>query len=154
VVVLDHSHFPRDKLCAGWITPQIMASLQLDLSDYARSRVLQPLHGFNSGLVGGRAVAVRYGQAISYGIRRCEFDDYLLRRSGARFRRWAEVRNHCGRSTSSARRWSLGARWAGSARRFNCPSATVSPMSPAVISEFRRTADFRPWTFPILAIWC
>ncbi len=86
VTVLDQSHFPRDKVCAGWVTPQIIASLQLDLSDYARSRVLQPLHGFNSGLVGGRPVAVRYGQVISYGIRRCEFDDYLLRRSGARLR--------------------------------------------------------------------
>ena len=86
VTVLDQSDFPRDKICAGWITPQIVASLNLDLSDYARSRVLQPLHGFSSGLVGGRSVAVRYGKVISYGIRRCEFDDYLLRRSGARLR--------------------------------------------------------------------
>ncbi len=86
VVVLDQSRFPRDKLCAGWITPQIVDSLQLDLPDYARGRVLQPLHGFNTGLVGGRSVAVRYGQVISYGIRRCEFDAYLLRRSGARMR--------------------------------------------------------------------
>jgi flavin-dependent dehydrogenase len=84
VTVLDQSRFPRDKVCAGWITPQIVTSLQLDLPDYARGRVLQPLHGFNSGLVGGRSVAVRYDRVISYGIRRCEFDDYLLRRSGAR----------------------------------------------------------------------
>jgi flavin-dependent dehydrogenase len=86
VTVLDQSRFPRDKICAGWITPQIVATLGLDLADYARSRVLQPLHGFSSGMVGGRSVAVRYGQVISYGIRRCEFDDYLLRRSGARLR--------------------------------------------------------------------
>lgn len=85
-IVLDRSVFPRDKVCAGWITPQIVASLELDLADYGRTRVLQPLHGFSSGLVGGRSVAVRYGQAISYGIRRCEFDHYLLRRSGARLR--------------------------------------------------------------------
>lgn len=86
VTVLDQSQFPRDKICAGWVTPQIVASLQLDLADYAAGRVLQPLHGFCSGVVGGRAVAVRYGEVISYGIRRCEFDDYLLRRSGARLR--------------------------------------------------------------------
>jgi len=86
VIVLDRSEFPRDKVCAGWITPQIVASLQLDLADYGRTRVLQPLHGFNSGLIGGRSVAVRYGAAISYGIRRCEFDHYLLQRSGARLR--------------------------------------------------------------------
>jgi flavin-dependent dehydrogenase len=36
--------------------------------------------------VGGPSIAVRYGKVISYGIRRCEFDDYLLRRSGARLR--------------------------------------------------------------------
>ena len=85
-MVLDRSAFPRDKVCAGWITPQIVASLELDLADYGRTRVLQPLHGFNSGMVGGRSVAVRYGTAISYGIRRCEFDHYLLQRSGARLR--------------------------------------------------------------------
>jgi flavin-dependent dehydrogenase len=86
VMVLDRSEFPRDKVCAGWITPQIVESLALDLDDYRRSRVLQPLEGFTTGLVGGRPVAVRYGKPISYAIRRCEFDEYLLRRSGARLR--------------------------------------------------------------------
>ncbi len=86
VMVLDRSEFPRDKICAGWITPQIVASLELDLEDYRRARVLQPLQGFNSGLVNGKSVAIRYAQPISYAIRRCEFDDYLLRRAGARLR--------------------------------------------------------------------
>ena len=86
VIVLDRSEFPRDKVCAGWITPQIIESLQLDLTDYRQNHVLQPLEGFNSGLVGGKSVAVRYRRPISYAIRRCEFDDYLLRRSGARLR--------------------------------------------------------------------
>ena len=86
VMVLDRSEFPRDKICAGWITPQIVAALELDLEDYRRARVLQPLQGFNSGLVNGKSVAIRYAQPISYAIRRCEFDDYLLRRAGARLR--------------------------------------------------------------------
>lgn len=86
VVILDRSVFPRDKVCAGWITPQIIASLELDPDDYARGRTLQPLTGFTCGVIGGRSVSVSYGEPISYAIRRCEFDDYLLRRSGARLR--------------------------------------------------------------------
>ena len=47
VVVLDRREFPRDKTCAGWVTPQVVESLELDLADYARGgRTLQPLHGF------------------------------------------------------------------------------------------------------------
>jgi flavin-dependent dehydrogenase len=34
-------------------------------------------------MIGGRALETDYGQAVSYGIRRCEFDAYLLRRSQA-----------------------------------------------------------------------
>jgi geranylgeranyl reductase family protein len=86
VVVLDRSEFPRDKVCAGWITPQIVESLHLDLEEYRKTRVLQPLEGFTTGLVGGRPSVVSYGDTISYAIRRCEFDEYLLRRSGARLR--------------------------------------------------------------------
>lgn len=83
VLVLDKAVFPRDKVCAGWITPQVVEALALDLSDYARELVLQPIAGFRTGAMGGRPVATRYPATVSYGIRRCEFDDYLLRRSGA-----------------------------------------------------------------------
>ena len=27
VVVMDRARFPRDKVCAGWITPQVIAAL-------------------------------------------------------------------------------------------------------------------------------
>jgi geranylgeranyl reductase family protein len=84
VLVLDKKAFPRDKPCAGWITPQVVSALHLDLEDYAQGRVLQPIRGFACGVIGGREVATDYGRTISYGIRRCEFDDYLLQRSGAR----------------------------------------------------------------------
>src|SRR5512139_2114862 len=86
VIVLDRREFPRDKVCAGWITPQVVEELELDLADYARTRTLQPLAGFSCGLVGGRQATVDYGKTVSYAIRRCEFDDYLLRRAGARLR--------------------------------------------------------------------
>lgn len=83
-VVFDRRAFPRDKVCAGWITPQVVAELQLDLDDYARGgRTLQAIRGFRIGVIGGDDVEVRYDRVVSYGIRRCEFDEYLLRRSGA-----------------------------------------------------------------------
>ena len=31
VVVVDKSDFPRDKVCAGWITPAVIEELQIDL---------------------------------------------------------------------------------------------------------------------------
>lgn len=86
VLVMDKSEFPRDKVCAGWITPQVVQELSLDVDDYARGRVLQPISSFVTGM-GQRANApVRYDKIVSYGIRRCEFDHYLLERSGARLR--------------------------------------------------------------------
>ena len=84
-VVLDRAAFPRDKVCAGWITPQVVDELELDVPDYRRGRTFQPFTGFKVGLVGGdRMVETQYGAPVSYGIRRCEFDAYLLCRSGAR----------------------------------------------------------------------
>lgn len=84
VLVLDRARFPRDKVCAGWLTPQAVAVLELDLADYGGSRVLQPVTGINASRIGGPQVETRYGEIVSYGIRRYEFDSYLLGRSGAR----------------------------------------------------------------------
>ena len=86
VVVLDRARFPRDKVCAGWITPQIVESLALSLEDYGVGRVLQPIRGFRVGMSGATAHAVEHDVPVSYGIRRCELDHYLLMRSGARLR--------------------------------------------------------------------
>lgn len=83
-VIMDKSLFPRDKICAGWIIPQVIESLQLDLADYARNRTLQPFTGFQVGILGKSSTTSRFASTVSYGIRRCEFDDYLLQRSGAR----------------------------------------------------------------------
>jgi flavin-dependent dehydrogenase len=84
-VVVDRAAFPRDKVCAGWITPQVVGELELDVDEYRAGRTFQPFTGFRVGLVDAdRAVETRYGAPVSYGIRRCEFDAYLLQRSGAR----------------------------------------------------------------------
>lgn len=84
VSILDKAAFPRDKVCAGWITPQVVESLQLDLTTYAQGRVLQPIDGFHVSLFEQPGIEVGFGRVVSYAIRRCEFDDYLLRRSKAR----------------------------------------------------------------------
>lgn len=78
VVVLDRMAFPRAKLCAGWVTPDALTDLQLDQSDYP--------HGF---LVFGELclhwkMLTAKQQSRQYSIRRFEFDDFLLRRAGAR----------------------------------------------------------------------
>ena len=86
VVVADRKAFPRDKVCAGWITPQVIESLDIDLDDYRAARVCQPITGFRTGVIGGREVENHYPRPVSYGIRRCEFDQYLLERAGGR--RW------------------------------------------------------------------
>lgn len=86
VLVIDKQDFPRHKVCAGWVTPPVMTLLEVDLADYARSRTLQPINAFRSGMLGDASVDTDYEETVSYGIRRCEFDDYLLRRSGARLR--------------------------------------------------------------------
>lgn len=83
VLLIDKAEFPRDKTCAGWVTPAVLETLRVDPADYARGRVLQPIHGFRIGLMGQPACENHHGDApISYGIRRCEFDHYVLARSG------------------------------------------------------------------------
>ena len=33
-LVLDESEFPRTKLCAGWVTPEVIRDLEIDVSEY------------------------------------------------------------------------------------------------------------------------
>jgi flavin-dependent dehydrogenase len=82
---MDQATFPRDKVCAGWITPQVIEDLEIDVGDYRQTRTFQPITGFRVGVVDDDdAVCVAYEHPVSFGIRRCEFDHYLLQRSRAR----------------------------------------------------------------------
>ncbi len=76
----------RDKNCAGWITPAVIDLLDLDVEDYSQQPVFQLITAFRTGPMDGPALETLQDHAVSYGIRRCEFDDYLLRRSDARLR--------------------------------------------------------------------
>ncbi|MHC4877948.1 MAG: NAD(P)/FAD-dependent oxidoreductase [Planctomycetota bacterium] len=104
VQILDRATFPRDKVCAGWITPHTVDALQLDLDDYSNNHVLQPVTSFRVSVLSDdgrerrspqrdRSVLINYGQPVSYAIRRVEFDEYLLRRSGVTVREGIDLRS-------------------------------------------------------------
>jgi geranylgeranyl reductase family protein len=101
VVVLDQKRFPRDKVCAGWITPGVVTALEIEPEEYGKERTLQPIHGFRVGAEGGRSVAIDFQRVVSFAIRRCEFDAWLLAR--------CQARQHLGEPLASLRR--EGGRW-------------------------------------------
>ena len=80
VMILDRATFPRNKLCGGWITPLVLEELEFTPEDYSPGRTMQPITGFRLSAIGGPQVEVRSQRVVSYGIRRCEFDEYLLRK--------------------------------------------------------------------------
>src|SRR5512143_3525420 len=70
VVVWDRRAFPRDKICAGWITPQILDELAIDPAAYAAEGLtLQPIRGFCISRQGDAQARVRYDHVVSYAIR-------------------------------------------------------------------------------------
>lgn len=83
VALIDKAQFPRDKVCGGWITPAVLNLLELNVDTYGRNHTCQPISGFMTALLPGNAVRTEYSQPVSYGIRRIEFDNFLLQRSGA-----------------------------------------------------------------------
>src|SRR4029453_11902606 len=83
-IVVDRARFPRDKVCAGWLTPDVFPLLDLDPAEYrSTGATVQEITGFRTRVIGGSPVETRYPRTVSYAIRRCEFDNFLLRRAGA-----------------------------------------------------------------------
>lgn len=77
VLLLDRAAFPRHKLCAGWVTPEALSDLELDPDTYPFS-----IMTFDELCLSWKAFTVK-PKSRQYSIRRFEFDDFLLRRSGA-----------------------------------------------------------------------
>ena len=77
VLVLDRECFPRTKLCAGWITPEVVRDLAMDLASYPHRLLTFPRLRVHLGRL---HVPV---PCVQYSIRRFEFDAWLLERSGA-----------------------------------------------------------------------
>jgi len=99
VCVLDRAVFPRDKVCAGWITPPVIDALELnpqELHEYRQNRVFQPITAFRTSVISQTGIETRYPTPVSFGIRRYEFDAFLLKR--------ARVDMRCGEPITSLRR--------------------------------------------------
>lgn len=77
VVVLDRATFPRTKLCAGWVTPEALADLELAPADYPHRFLTFDHLQLHWKRIGARPATRQHS------IRRYEFDDFLLRRAGA-----------------------------------------------------------------------
>ncbi len=75
-LLLDKAVFPRDKTCAGWITPEVFRTLDLSPADYPYS--LKEFSEFVIHLK-KRSLAIPVKQ---YAIRRFEFDRFLLEHYG------------------------------------------------------------------------
>ena len=75
-LILDQRRFPRFKPCAGWITPEVIQNLKMDTADYPYglstfTTFYLSIWGFNLKL-----------PVKQHAIRRYEFDDWLLHRTG------------------------------------------------------------------------
>jgi flavin-dependent dehydrogenase len=94
-LVLEKDIFPRQKTCAGWITPRVFTDIGVNPDDYPYELTEFPrlkiyINGFP---------IIRPGK--QYAIRRIEFDDWLLNRSRAKFiphqvkRIWLTDQGYC-----------------------------------------------------------
>jgi flavin-dependent dehydrogenase len=153
VTVVDAAVFPRDKVCAGWVTPDVIETVRLDVDEYAARRTFQPLHRFTVGTIEkSRTVGTRGDRVVSAAIRRCEFDTYLLQRSGATLA--------CGEPVRSIQRdrglWIVNGRWSAPmlvgaggagcpvARHLNGPVKHTGDLIVAREAEFELSAGDRP----------
>ena len=139
VAVLDRAQFPRVKLCSGWLSPAIWDVLALSPHDYPGGRwEWRTCHVRYSGE--NRAIPCH-----GWFVRRFEFDDFLLRASGAEL--------HLGVSVGAIERdgegvWSvagLRARHLVGAGGTHCPVTRLTlpprPMGPVGVQEHEFRAD-------------
>jgi flavin-dependent dehydrogenase len=83
-LVIDQAPFPRFKPCAGWITPEVVKNIALDPVEYVDAGGDHP-RSFTTFTTSQIWIAGLHLKLPSnqHAIRRFEFDDWLLRRSGA-----------------------------------------------------------------------
>jgi len=139
VAVLDRATFPRVKLCGGWLSTPIWDALELAPADYPGG--LWPWSTCHVSYRGRpHAIACR-----GWFIRRAEFDDFLLRQSGASLHLGVSVKE-IGRDAEGL--WSvagLRARILVGAGGTHCPVARLlaprRPMGPVAAQEHEFRAD-------------
>ena len=77
-LLLDAATFPRVKICAGWVTPEALADVEVDPDKYPLT--IQPFTACRFGF-DGKLHETRWRRPASYGIVRSEFDHHLLDRA-------------------------------------------------------------------------
>ena len=90
-LLLDAATFPRVKICAGWVTPEALADVEVDPDKYPLT--IQPFTACRFGF-DGKLHETRWRRPASYGIVRSEFDHHPLARArvaGAEVRVGARV---------------------------------------------------------------
>ena len=126
--------------------PACSRLLDLDPAEYRDAGLtLQEITAFRTGVIGGRLIETRYPRVVSYAIRRCEFDEFLLRRAGVRVLEGTCRSPRCaapaadGSPTSRSKRRSSSAPAGISARsrRHLRGSPDTSPPIVAKEAEFR-----------------
>jgi len=78
-LVLDRAVFPRPKLCAGWLSDGVFQALGIKPTEYPLLLTI-----FSSSSIHFKRLHITL-PIHPYAIRRLEFDDWLLRLSGAPF---------------------------------------------------------------------
>ena len=93
-LILERQALPKSKLCAGWITPEVLRDLELCEREYPHG--LLALDRIRLYL--GRSRWSVTFPARQFSIRRVELDNWLLARCGAPVERWTarEIRSHEG----------------------------------------------------------
>jgi len=93
VCLLDKTAFPRPKLCAGWVTPQVFEDLETDPGNYPHA--ISSFTRLNIHVYGLRLPVPTH----QYSIRRYDFDHWLLERSTVTLRehRVREIRQEGGK---------------------------------------------------------
>jgi flavin-dependent dehydrogenase len=82
-VLLDKRDFPRQKLCAGWITPAVLKNLRLKKEEYPHGILTFRRLFFH---VYSRKFPI---PTCQYSVRRYEFDQWLLKRAAVPLHRHA-----------------------------------------------------------------
>ena len=82
-VLLDKRDFPRQKHCAGWITPGVLKNLRLKKEEYPHGILTFKRLFFH---VYGRKFPI---PTCQYSVRRYEFDHWLLKRAAVPLHRHA-----------------------------------------------------------------
>ena len=94
VLLLEKAVFPRDKLCAGWVTPAVFELLDLEPEAYeGEGRTLARPERFVVWDREGNEREIAYGRVVSYGVVRREFDAFLAGRCEADLREGVPVRD-------------------------------------------------------------